>query len=567
MTKIQKHAVIFFLILNIFQVVIIGGYAFYIMVDFSKNQIKSASDTTLMQIVNAVDKKISETEIYSDIIAHNENIYDVIQNYNWNEVDGEYFVKSENIDLELLKILNRSSNIIGCIFFPASGGNYVYEQNDIDIKSVMNSDWVNRIKNSSGEIIWIGNREIDKKYGDKKKFFIVGRKINVLHDKDIFKNAYDIALLFDSEEFVPKIKDGSENLVITDSEKNIIYSTLPQDAYVQRIINHDTGVLSGVNVALTHQVSKYTGWNFYYLKTVLSPINNVASFIMIMILLLLVCIILSNYLFYRETKRIFRPIADITMAMNEIAHNNFKVRIHSNKDDELRIICDGINMMAVEIDNLFNKKTEIEEQRRKEQIRALQYQMNPHFLYNTLAAIKMVSIEHDEMIIANEIEILSRLLHRTLNIKGEMVTINFEIDNVRDYIALNQFRYKDRINATIKVDDDLNNMLIPNLLVQPLIENAIIHGLSDKLNSNQDAVLNICVRKDENYIIIEIFDNGRGVDIDNIQTDKQGNGIGIKNVNDRIRLIYGDKYGIDIESEINKFTRVIIRLPQIYGWE
>jgi two-component system sensor histidine kinase YesM len=191
----------------------------------------------------------------------------------------------------------------------------------------------------------------------------------------------------------------------------------------------------------------------------------------------------------------------------------------------------------------------------------LQYQINPHFLFNTLNTLQLVAQMNKDKVVAEGIRSLSELLKNTLINKQEFITIQEEIDNLKHYFSIQAIRYAGSFHVTYEVDEAFSSYLLPKLILQPLAENSVLHG-----TYNDGRIINIyvgCVR-DGNDLILEVNDNGKGFDMKDASAVPKGlGGIGSRNVNDRIHLYFSDAYGLQIQSSPGKGTNCSIRIPAI----
>ena len=197
-------------------------------------------------------------------------------------------------------------------------------------------------------------------------------------------------------------------------------------------------------------------------------------------------------------------------------------------------------------------------------------QINPHFLYNTLDSIKWVAILQKANNAAEMITYLVRLLRISLNKGREYVSIREEIEHVKCYVEIQKFRYNDKFDIEVEIDESLMQYRIPKLILQPIIENSIFHGFKQM---RQGGKINIKGWSQEKDILFSIIDNGCGVEVNsvdrlldsNLQTNKgeRLSGIGLNNVNERIKLIYGEKYGLKIENVDTGGTKVDVLLPRL----
>lgn len=215
---------------------------------------------------------------------------------------------------------------------------------------------------------------------------------------------------------------------------------------------------------------------------------------------------------------------------------------------------------------------------RKSEFGALQSQINPHFLYNTLESIRGQAMVDDNLEIAKMIETLSSFFRYSISRKGNIVTLRDELNNIKDYMSIQTYRFGDRFSLEVDIDEEdakVQDYYVPRLMLQPIVENAILHGLDEKLSGGL-VIIDVVVSDD---LIIMVSDNGKGMSLkeldelnakihrktrNNIQEDSEtgkGTGIALPNVNKRIELLYGEKYGINVYSSEECGTDVEIVIP------
>jgi sensor histidine kinase YesM len=232
--------------------------------------------------------------------------------------------------------------------------------------------------------------------------------------------------------------------------------------------------------------------------------------------------------------------------------------------------------LAKQVDKLLSEAVNNVEERRKAELKALQFQINPHFLYNTLGSIRLTAVKHKDQKTADMLRVLSRLLRKTTSREPGLVMVEEEITTLEDYIYLLQIRYKNRIQFSLSIDEAIKQTYIPGLLFQPLVENAILHGLHEKLNQQEgDAELSVTGYKKGDHLYFTVYDNGCGMheaDIRKLFEEEYAknsmNGhIGIKNIHERIVYSFGKQYGLTLESKPSHYTEVHIHLPVILAVE
>ncbi|UKS29485.1 histidine kinase [Paenibacillus sp. HWE-109] len=262
--------------------------------------------------------------------------------------------------------------------------------------------------------------------------------------------------------------------------------------------------------------------------------------------------------------------------MKKVGETKINIEVVKKPKNEIGEIISGFNQMIKRIDDLFTLMIEIERKKRKSEIDMLKYQINPHFLYNTINSIRFSAMKHKDEITTNMLITLSRLLRNTLSHKSNLIQLKKEMQTIRDYIILQQLRYDNKLNVEYNIEGKTQHLYVPYMILQPIIENSIMHGLNLKLNSGGFAniILNSYL-DDNNTHIISIYDNGGGIAspiMENIMEHhsnivSDSTQIGLYNIHKRIRLQYGEPYGIEIQSVVGEYTNVKFILPVIRNME
>lgn len=273
------------------------------------------------------------------------------------------------------------------------------------------------------------------------------------------------------------------------------------------------------------------------------------------IVILLCCIIIV--LIYLS---ISAPVKKMVATCQKISEGNLNERIDDISLDELGYLSKNIDEMVDKIKELLENQQYQEQRKRKLELKMLQYQINPHFLFNTLNTLRLVASMNQDMVVSKGIQSLSELLRNALVDQNEFIPIEEEINNLKHYFAIQTIRYAGNFQVTYDLDSSLLSYLTPKLILQPLAENAVMHGAK-----NDGSIMNIMVKcyTVETDIVLEITDNGKGFDTQSYQKPEGLGGIGNQNVNDRIRLNFGDSYGLLIKSEPGKGTTCEVKIPRI----
>jgi len=278
------------------------------------------------------------------------------------------------------------------------------------------------------------------------------------------------------------------------------------------------------------------------------------------LLIIMLSIFLSTILIFILSKNMSKRVAILNNAVSEISHGNLDLDIPLKGKDEIGELAENVKIMTKNIKNL----NELVIKQKDMKLKLLTNQFNPHFLFNTLETIHMMAICNEQKEIADISLKLGNLLRKIVESKGEPIRLDEELNFVRYYLEIQKYRFR-KIEYRINILEDIRNIYILPFLIQPIVENSIIHGLEGKADKG---LINITIISENNEFIISIEDNGVGMDKDEISAilgNLHENGLtektGLRNTLERIKLFYGEEYGIRIESEKGKGTKVDIILP------
>jgi two-component system sensor histidine kinase YesM len=280
--------------------------------------------------------------------------------------------------------------------------------------------------------------------------------------------------------------------------------------------------------------------------------------------LIVLCIVVCIGIVAVFSLKVLRPLKQLRLMMENVRKEDFDTQIQVEGYDEISLLGKSFNKMSSRLKELIEQVYSVQLKRKEAELKALQAQVNPHFLYNTLDTIYWVSRMEQAFETSKLVEALSKLFRLSLNSGDEMTTVKNEIDHLRHYITIQEKRYEDRICFTIEADDNLLEYKTIKLLIQPLVENSIYHGIEKNRGRGQ---IDIRVYAEEDSLVFDVTDNGIGVDLEEMnrllqQTMEDNRGFAIKNVHDRIQLYCNSDYGITfLDNPSGQGTRVIVRQP------
>lgn len=285
----------------------------------------------------------------------------------------------------------------------------------------------------------------------------------------------------------------------------------------------------------------------------------------IIIIASLAVIVLSILISYSITL----PIKRLVNNMKKVGEGNFNIHIPHISNDEIGLLTARFNEMTEKVNSLINSEYKLKISKKNAQLRALQAQINPHFIYNALQSISTLAIRKEAPEIYTMTNAIANMLRYSLKSSNDLVTLSTEIDNMNNYLYVQKVRYSGRLKVDINIEDSVREFMVPRLILQPLIENSIKYGIDDE--KPEEAIV-ISATNEGEFIAITVKDTGRGIDQNRLDMIREwlkqdedllddGEHMGIKNVINRMKLIYGEISELTLDSKIGEGTCITLRMP------
>ncbi|MBQ9031466.1 MAG: sensor histidine kinase [Parasporobacterium sp.] len=266
----------------------------------------------------------------------------------------------------------------------------------------------------------------------------------------------------------------------------------------------------------------------------------------------------------RISRRITQPIGALSEKAERFGADDFSVEPVQTGITELKSLDSNFDLMAERIRTLMQKQMEDQKSLHRAELELLLAQINPHFLYNTLDSIAILAESEREEDVVNMVTSLSTFFRNSLNDGRDIIPLKAELAQATSYLEIQQIRYSDIMTYRIDVPEDMQEIMVPKLMLQPLIENALYHGIKNKRGRG---TIYITGCRDGSDILLKVQDNGAGIEPQHLEEMHRGvyldhhRGLGLKNVSQRIRMYCGDSYGLWFDSELGEGTTVTVRLP------
>ena len=325
--------------------------------------------------------------------------------------------------------------------------------------------------------------------------------------------------------------------------------------------------IGGKNYQITTMVSPYTGWYFITANSQSEIIRQILSKLNVFAVLLVLCVLVALVFAFIMSNALYRPIKQLKRAMQQAGEGDLNVALTEQRNDEFASLYKGFNNMTASINRLVKELYELKLMKKDAELKVLQSQINPHFLYNTLDSMYWMSRLGKNEELSDMISAFSGYLKINLSKGKDIISIEKIQDEIIYYIKIQQYRFGDKIRATVEIDPELYPYGIIKFLLQPLVENAIFHGLEPKKEKGSVRVIG---RLAGDYAEFEVIDDGVGMDAGQvahleklINQQESVEGYALYNVHHRLLHTYGPECGLHIESEVGVGTKVSFQIPLI----
>lgn len=440
------------------------------------------------------------------------------------------------------------------------------------------------LMNSLGQPVWSPTKDkrIEILSGTfEKEYFTLSRKVvdyNTLaeygyirfdFDENILENAYSGIQENEKDNGVEVFICDGDGRIISHQDKERIGQSILEEPYARQVLSDTTGHSYALYKSDTDKIAIYStiennGWKIIktlptnYLYQEINRMHTMFIYGGIIYALVIVFFMIIFSVRYTE------PMMKMMTVIKKVEQGDLSVRTDIRSNDEVGQLGISLNNMIGEMQLLIEKLIKEEQEKKEVELEALHAQINPHFLYNTLNTIKWMAKIQGNTSVSKAITALIKLLRISINLGREMISLREELDYVENYVLIQNLRFNKPISIVKDIEEDCLDLTVPKLILQPIVENSIIYGLTEE---RQEINISIaCFRKD-NQLMIEIKDDGPGIEeavLNHILSDSSDKNkfskVGLNNVNHRIRLYCGSEYGINIETKLGEGTLVRVRL-------
>lgn len=526
--------------------------------------------------VNIIEKNFNNCLTAINIVSRDNNVYKICSENTKNYTPVEQLIDSNKVTDNFSRV--KSSTLVSDINLFINQ-DFIFSTENVNIfhvDTIKESYWYNAMKQTSQNTKWFSPIELsDTTQSDQSNYSVIRR----IYDISNFSNSVGFIKVSIAEK---KFEQLIEDSLITDNscvlisklnnliqKKNLPHNidfnqlytkinNLTEDKWHKITLNKDTYFLVHHNVA-----------NTPYKKILLIPYSDIfnesKSLLIFMLITMLIVAIVSYTIAVFISNSSIKRLYKLTTSMKKVEDGNLTVQIDVTGNDEIANLTKNFNTMIKRTEILVEEKYRLGQELKNQELKALQAQINPHFLYNSLNLINCIAIKNHIPDIVNTVHSLAKFYKISLSKGKDIITVREEIEHVKMYVNIQNMRFQNRINFILNIDDNILDCKVIKIILQPIIENSIIHGIFEKPSKTGTVYLEV-FQQNQN-IVFRIKDDGVGMTpqkTEDILQDKDENsGYGIKNVYRRIKMNYGEHYGLSYHSVKGQGTQVIIIIPVI----
>lgn len=571
--SIQHIISISFTVIAVMGMLMVGGALYLRFINSTENMVSENNRSMLEQVNLNLDSYLRNMMKVSDA-----TYYSMIKK-------TDLATENMNKELDFLYETNKDSLISICVF--SADGEVVAASPVGQLKTSVDprkSDWfskaVNKKENLHFSTPHVQNLFVDPDY--KYRWVVsLSRAVELTNNRKITSGVLLVDMNFRGiEQICKNVNVGKSGYVyLVDGEGEIIYHPRQQLIYSNLIEENNKVAASyedgnhietfeGEKRLVTIKTVGYTGWKIVGVTPIADITSDYHQMTLFAVFIMFFAIFILVFLNMFVSSRIANPIRALEKSVKKLESGVKYVDISISGSYEIQHLGKAIRSMVNQMHTLMDNIVIEQESKRKSELNALQAQINPHFLYNTLdSIIWMIENEnYDGAIIM--VTALARLFRISLSKGKNIITVRDEIEHARNYLTIQNIRYKNKFTYNIETDEETLNLATIKLIIQPLIENAIYHGM-EFMGGDGEILVKTYVKEKDLYI--DVIDNGLGMTQEVADTlltnkrkvEKKSSGIGLKNVHERIQLYFGAEYGLEIYSEPDEGTTIRIHMPAI----
>lgn len=571
--KIQTRLLITFLLLSLVPVLFVGVFAYQTYTNSINDKLGSSAEQNVRLLNATLNTELERYAFYINSLS----VSSVVQQVLTNAASDDFTLDASEVQA-IRKVIEDTTiqpAYLRNIIIADSKGNVVHDHTFNDVDAAQYQEQLRHAEEASP-----GDMLFRMRTFRSVNLLVLGRKIYSYPSADkpigyIFVYINEKLL---SDTIYPDISYGENSQILLVNHEGVVLSSKDSSQLGASIANEDlfTGMQEARALGSTAFNTSYMGenalavfsysqtYNCYFVATIPNAyitnetIHITISLVVVAAVMIALCFV-ATFVVYQS---IMQPIRTIVSRCNVVSDEELDREIGDESPDELGFLARTIDRIIAELKGMAYEWQRDQRRKRELELEMLRYQINPHFLFNTLNTLRWVAVMNEVPVLEEGISSLSALLQGTLMREDEFIPIREEISNLQHYFSIQRIRYADSFEVEYKLEEELLDYRVPRFILQPLAENAVIHGTND---GSRKVIITVACRRGENGdIIIEIRDDGAGFGMQDeaVPARERFSGIGLKNVDERLRLHFGTDYGLVVQSAKGEGTVCTVTVPQ-----
>lgn len=576
--SMQTNMVLAFVLLILTMVLIMIVVSYYVSQEAAQSNAKSYTTELVKQVNNNIESYVSGMKYITDMVDGNPYVQQYLDLRSYANPEEEERGKAAVADFLESMAVSRAD--ISSVSLFGYNGQFVTGQRGLELNpyiDISSLNWYRNAQQTEGKYTispshvqpvfkdrypWVVSLSTELKSredGTKLGIFLIDLNFSVMNDmlQDIRLGQRGYLFIVDAE-----------GKIVYHPQQQLIYSNLKTEQISEVLAIGNGTFMSGEGDnrrMYTVQESGF-GWKIVGVSYMNELVGNEREMRLSFIGLGLICIVLAILISLILSRRIGHPLKQLQDYMKEVEKGNFNIQVPVPSTIEIGRLARAFNIMVGKIKELMSQVVQDQELKRRSEISALQAQINPHFLYNTLDSIIWMaeSKKSDEVVLMTSA--LAKLFRASISNGEELVTIETELEHITNYLKIQKMRYKNKLDYEIDIGESVRQYKTIKLILQPIVENAIYHGIKMKRGPG---LITISSEETETDIVLRVTDNGKGMEPEKIaglltqrRESAGGRGVGVSNVHGRLQLYYGVQYGLHYSSIPDEGTTVSIRFPK-----
>lgn len=556
--KIRYKILSTFILIGVIPMLILGFFSYAEVRKLLIRQEQSNMSDYLNQAIMSADNQIQIYNNLSEYISYNDTVAKILS-YEYDSYYEMYEQYTKVLDPMLSSVKYFNDGVKQFTIYADNDTLVKHDTTIVPMEDISDAVWYKQIlRSDSRDINWLVRK------GEKEVFSVrLMPAMQKLDTTGILYVKVDYDKLFES---FRDMGDSQYGVYVVNDQNDILFETTSYETDQEKPLKLSS-ILNRSDVCDAYTIvsaDMMTGWKVWFYKPNQVIGNSVQPLIVVILIMTALCILFSVVVATVLSKVMVSDIEKLTKNMKAVEKGDMEIQVVSESADEVGNLIRGFGNMINRINQLINEVYKGKISQKESEMRALQAQINPHFLYNSLSLINWKALETEQMEISRLTLLLSTFYRTALNRGKNVLSIRDELRNMNSYLEIQLIMHDHAFRVECNVEEDIMECQTLNLILQPLVENAIDHGID--LNEEGAGLISIRGWSEGNKIYLTVTDNGVGMDEETAGSilTKESKGYGVCNVNERIMLYYGEAYHLTVESKLGEGTIITICIPKIY---